>query len=30
MHLKPSFESLMDDDIGLSLKLITFVSNIKP
>jgi hypothetical protein len=30
MHLKPSFESLMDDDIGLSLKLTTFVSNIKP
>ncbi len=30
MHLKPSFESLMDDDIGFSLKLTTLASNIKP
>ncbi len=29
MHLKPSFESFMDDDIGLYLKLATFASNIK-
>ncbi len=29
MHLRPSFETRMDDDIGLSLKLATFASNIK-
>ncbi len=29
MHLKPSFESFMNDDIGLYLELATFVSNIK-
>ncbi len=29
MHLRPSFETCMDDDIGLSLKLTTFASNIK-
>jgi len=29
MHLRPSFESLMDDDIRLSLKLATLTSNIK-
>jgi hypothetical protein len=29
MPLRPSFETLMDDDIGLSLKLTTFASNIK-
>jgi len=29
MHLKPSFESFMDDGIGLYLKLATFASNIK-
>ncbi len=29
MHLRPSFEALMDDDIGLFLELTTFVSYIK-
>jgi hypothetical protein len=29
MHLKPSFESLMDDDTKLSLELATIASNIK-
>jgi hypothetical protein len=29
MHLRPSFESFVDDDIGLSLELATLVSNIK-
>ncbi len=29
MHLKASFETLMDDDIGFSLKLTTFASNIR-
>jgi hypothetical protein len=29
MHLKPSFESLMDDDAKLSLELATIASNIK-
>ncbi len=29
MHLRPSFESLMDDNIGLFLELATLASNIK-
>jgi hypothetical protein len=29
MHLKPSFESLMDDDNKLFLQLATIASNIK-
>ncbi len=29
MHLRRSFESFMNDDIGLSLKLATLASNIK-
>jgi hypothetical protein len=29
MHLKPSFESFMDDDTALSLKLATIACNIK-
>ncbi len=29
MNLRPSFEFLMDDNIGLSLKLTTLPSNIK-
>jgi hypothetical protein len=29
MHLKLSFESLMDDDTRLYLKLLAFASNIK-
>jgi hypothetical protein len=29
MNLRPSFESLMDDNIGLSQKLTTLTSNIK-
>ncbi len=29
MHLRPFFESFMDDDIGIFLQLVTFVSNIK-
>jgi hypothetical protein len=28
-HLRPSFESFMDDDTGLSLKLATLPFNIK-
>jgi hypothetical protein len=28
MHLKPSLESFMDDNIGLSLELTTLTSNI--
>ncbi len=29
MHLRPFFESFMDDDIGLSLEVTTFTFNIK-